>query len=335
MKTGSVTIIDIAKLLGVSKSTVSRALKNHPDISQSTKDKINELAKQLNYIPNSMAVSFRQKRSKIIGLIVPQISPFFFPSVIKGVEKVIHEMGYNLMILQSNESADRERINLDILASNNVDGILVSVSRKTTDFSCFTSLLEKKMPIVFFDRIPKNIEADTVLVDDFDGAYRAIEHLIHTGKRNIAICIGNPNLLISSNRLEGYKKALTDHQIEINPQLIISGESTAEAYEATLELLAKDFKPDAILAISDLTMSGVMKAIYQKQWRIPEQIAVIGFCESTFSKMYNPSLSYINPMGKKIGKKAAQRLFDRINTKEYLPPQTILLTSELVVSKST
>ncbi|MCU4165895.1 LacI family DNA-binding transcriptional regulator [Carboxylicivirga caseinilyticus] len=336
MKDKNITIIDIAKQLGVSKSTVSRALKDHPDISKATKDRVNALAKKLKYKPNATAISFRQQRSRIIGLIVPQISPFFFPSIIKAVEKEVHKRGYNLMILQSGESEKRERDNLEILLHNNVDGILASVSRKTQNFDHFESLIEEHIPIVFFDRIPKNIKADCVLIDDFDGAYRAVEHLIKTGRKKISICIGNPNLLISQNRLEAYKKALNDYALPFDDNLVISGESTLEAYKATDDLINSSHKTDSIFAISDLTMSGVMQAIYKNNIQVPDKIAVIGFCESIFSKMYQPTLSYINPLGKKIGKKAAQLLLDRIDNEESQNSiKQILLSGELVINGST
>ncbi len=330
-----ITIIDIAKLLGVSKSTVSRALKDHPDIGKSTKEAVNLLAQQLNYKPNAVAMSFRNKKSNVIGLIVPHISPFFFPSIIEGIEHEVNKRGYNLMILQSNESYEREKNNLDILMSNNVEGILASVSKNTTDLSHFTNLLEANTPIVFFDRIPKNIPADMVLVDDVSGAFKAVEHLIQIGRKKIAICLGNPNLLISSNRLEGYKKALEKYNIPFKEQYIISGQSTNETERETHKLFELKEKPDAILAISDLTMSGIMKVVYSKKINVPADLAVIGFCENTFSQMYNPPLTTIDPMGLEIGKIATERLFQRILENNLLDPKTINLSSRLIIRDST
>ncbi|WP_461630370.1 LacI family DNA-binding transcriptional regulator [Labilibaculum euxinus] len=335
MTNKTITIIDIAKILGVSKSTVSRALKDHPDISNATKEAVQMMAKQLKYKPNAVAMSLRHKKSKVIGLIVPTLSPFFFPSVIHGIENEVNKRGYSLMILQSNESYEREVLNVDILQSNNVEGILVSISRKTENLSHFTALIEDNTPIVFFDRIPKSIQADMVLVDDISGAFNAVEHLISIGKRKIAICLGNPNLLISSNRLSGYKKALKKHSIEINEEFIITGQSSEEAEKETKKLLELTNPPDAILAISDLTMSGIMKALYAAKIKIPEDIAVIGFCEDTFSQMYNPPVSTIDPMGIEIGKIAAERLFQRIHENNILEPKTINLSSRLIIRDST
>jgi DNA-binding LacI/PurR family transcriptional regulator len=332
-----ITINDIAKLLGVSKSTVSRALKDHPDISQTTKDAVLQLAESLHYRPNAVALSLRHKKSKVIGLIIPQISYFFFPSVVEGIEKEVHKHGYKLMILTSNEKYEREVEACNILLSNNVEGILASVSRKTRDFTHFHNIIDSEIPMVFFDRVPDNIRADMVLVDDIEGAYKATRHLLETGKKKIAICIGNPNLLISKNRLLGYQKACEEFKSSIEEQFIISCETPEEAENETNRLINSKNSPDSILAISDLTMSGIMKAVYKNCLKIPEDIAVIGFCEEPFSTMYNPPLSTIKPMGLEIGNTAAQMLFKRINeeAKEKSSPKRINLKSEMIIRAST
>ncbi len=327
---------DIAKLLGISKSTVSRALKNHPDISKSTKEAVIELAKSFHYRPNAVAASFRNKKSKIIGLIVPQISYFFFPSVIEGIEHELYKHHYNLMILQSNESYEREAEACNILLSNNVEGILVSISRKTQDLKHFEDLISLNLPVVFFDRVPNKMKADMVLLDDIDGAYKATNHLINIGKKRIAICVGNPNLLISKNRLKGYERAFEKNNMKINHNYIISGETPQQSEEETYKLLNMTNPPDSIFAISDLTMSGIMKAIYKKKLKIPEDIAVIGFCEEPFSSMFNPPLSTIKPMGFEIGKTATQLLFSRINKGiEKSKTNCIYLQSEMILNEST
>lgn len=331
------TILDIAKRLNLSKSTVSRALRDHPDISQKTKDAVRKVAEELNYMPNAIASSFRYRRSKVIGLIVPQISYFFFPSVIRGIEEIVHQHGYNLLILQSNESYEREKENLNILVANNVEGVLVSVSRETTDFSHFRKIIAMGYPFVFFDRVVKDLEADCVLVDDVTASFNAVNHLIDRGRRKIAICTGNLNLLISQNRLKGYKMALQHRGYPIIDDYIISCESPANAEDKTLKLLEIPNPPDAIFAISDLTMSGVMKAIFRKKLKFPEQIAVIGFCEDTFRTMYNPPLSVIHPMGFEIGQTSAEMLFERIQHKPFtkMEPQTVYLDGILEIGGST
>lgn len=332
MKNTQATIIDIAKELGISKSTVSRALKNHPDISQSTKEAVIKLAERLNYIPNSVASSFRNKKTKVIGLIVPQISYFFFPSVIRGIEEVVHNNGYKLMILQSNESYEREVENLNILIANNVEGILVSVSLETKNFDHFQHVIDIELPIVFFDRVVKGMDADIVLVDDITGSFKAVSYLLNAGRKRIAICTGNLNLLISRNRLQGYKTALLNVGIPVYEELIVSCDTTEETEKKIFDLLSIKNPPDSIFAISDLTMTGVMKAIYKKRMTVPNDISVIGFCEEPFRSMYNPHLTAIEPMGFEIGKKAVDLLFERLedNNNSIAQPRFIYLDSNIV-----
>ncbi|HEX2922167.1 MAG TPA: LacI family DNA-binding transcriptional regulator [Bacteroidales bacterium] len=339
MEKRPLTIIDIAKFLGLSKSTVSRALKNHPDISDETKEAVKKIAKELNYVKNSAASSLRYKKSNLIGLIVPEISYFFFPSVINGIENVVHDKGYNLLILQSNEMYEREVENTDILISNNVEGILASVARTTTNIEHFRHLTDLNYPLVLFDRIVNGINADIILVDDFEGAYNAVKHLLATGKKRISICTGNLNLLISRNRLEGYKKALVESGIRVDESLIFSAETSEEAEQKFIDLLKTDPLLDGIFAISDLTMSGIMKALNRFKKIIPDDIAVIGFCEEQYRTMYHPSLTAIEPMGFEIGKKAAELLFEQIqqNSKNLplLEPRTVYLKSKLIKGEST
>ncbi len=332
MKNNPITINDIAKVLGISKSTVSRALKNHPDISQATKDAVNGVSKSLKYIPNTVAASFRNKKTKTIGLIVPQISYFFFPSVVRGIEEIVHNRGYNLLILQSNESYEREIENLNILIANNVEGVLASVSLETKKFDHFQHIVDIELPIVFFDRVVNDMNVDTVLVDDVTGSFKAMNHLLDAGRKRVAICVGNLNLLISRNRLQGYKTALIQKGIPIDEELIISCETPEETEQEVLRLLSEKNAPDSIFAISDLTMTGVMKAIFRRNLKVPEDISVIGFCEEPFRSMYNPPLSAIEPMGFEIGKKATELLFERLDGSVTLnsEPRVIYLESNLI-----
>lgn len=337
MKGSPATIKDIASLLGLSKSTVSRALKDHPDISQATKEAVKKVAKSLNYKPNLVASSLRHKKSQVIGLIVPQISYFFFPSVIQGIEEVVRANGYNLLILQSNESYAREVENLDILIANNVEGILASVSRHTTNFNHFQHIIDMGMPIVFWDRLVNDIKADNVLVDDITSSYNAVKHLIDSGRKRIAICTGNLNLTISTNRLRGYKMALQENGIPVKDELVISCETPDEAEQEMLRLLNMDSPPDGIFAISDLTMSGIMRGIHKKKLQIPKEIGVIGFCEEPFRSMYYPPLSVIEPMGAEIGRKSAELLFEHIKKEQYArkEPQVVYIDGKLIVGGST
>lgn len=337
MTSHKITIQDIANLLHISKSTVSRALHDHPDISDETKKAVKDLAKIFDYKPNRAALTLRYNSSKLIGLIIPEIYCYFFPSVVNGIEKELSKKGYNLLTLQSKESYEREKENIEILLANNVEGILASVSRETKKFDHFKKVLSEHIPIVFFDRVPREIEADMVLLDDIEGAYKAVKHLAEKGRKKIAICIGNLDLLISINRLKGYKKALEEFNLQINESFIISAQSAKEAKEKTSQLLSLPNKPDAIFAISDLTMTGVIQAIYRSHLSVPEDISLIGFSEEPFSLMYKPSITSILPMGNQIGKVAAKRLLKKIKNKDKktYTPKVILLKSELIVRDST
>jgi len=281
-------------------------------------------------------VSLRHKKSKIIGLIVPQISFFFFPSVIKGVEDVASSHGYKLMILHSDEQYTREVEACNILMSGNVEGVLASVSMGTHNFDHFGRMSRSGLPVVFFDRVPEEFDADKVLLDDRDGARRAVGHLISVGCRRIAVCLGNSNLLISKNRLKGYEDAHRDAGWVADESNIIRGDSIEEVETAVTALLSRPDRPDGIFAISDLTMSGIMKSIYRMKLRVPDDIAVIGFCEEPFSTMYNPPVTSIKPMGFEIGKTAAELLFRRImDADSHHASVRIDLAGELIVREST
>lgn len=337
MKGRLITIKDIARLVGVSSSTVSRALKDHPDISQKTKDSIKAVANSMNYRPSQVALSLRLKKSKIIGVLLPKIYSFFYPSVVNGIEEVVNKHGYHLMFLQSNELYQKEVENTKIFLANNVEGVLTTVSRQTKNFNHFKSILDAGIPMVFFDRVPENCLGDAVLIDDIDGAFQATKHLIERGRKKIAICIGNPQLLISINRLAGYKKALREYNIPFDEKYVVSGESPKAAAEQTAKLFDLPDSPDGIFAISDLTMSGIMKEVYKRKIKVPEDVSLLGFCENIFCNMYNPQLTSIDPMGYEIGMTAAERILLKINSddSDAWLPKTINITTKLIQRNST
>lgn len=337
MKGNPITIKDIARLVGVSASTVSRALKDHPDISQERKDAIKEVALKLNYRPNQVALSLRLKKSKIIGVILPKIYSFFFPAVVNGIEQVVNQHGYHLMILQSNEEYQKEVDNTQILLANNVEGVLATISRQTENFDHYKSLVDAGIPILFFDRVPEKYLGDMVLIDDLKGSFMATEHLILKGRKKIAICIGHPYLLISTSRLEGYKNALKKYNLSFDEKYVISAESTQEAAKQAAKLFDLSDPPDGIFAISDLTMSGIMKEVYRRKLKVPEDISLIGFCEDVFCEMYHPQISSIKPMGHEIGRVAAEQILSKINRNngDEIRPETLYISTQLIQRDST
>ena len=242
--TSSVTIKDLAKALGISVSTVSRALKNHPDISQETCRTVQELAKQLNYTPNAIALSLKQQKTNFIGVIIPQIIHHFFSCIISGIENVANTHGYNVIIFQSNEDFEREKSICKSVMNSRVDGLLVSISKNTKDSEHFKELQKAGIPIVFFDRILGDINSDKVGVDDFQGAITAVEHLISIGCRRIAHLSAPQNLQIAQKRQLGYFEALKNANLPIDKSLLFPCDNQYDALEVTSNLMSLPEPPD-------------------------------------------------------------------------------------------
>ncbi len=335
MKSGQVTIKDIARILGISASTVSRALKNHPDISEDTKVAVNELALRMKYQPNAVALSLKRSRSYTIGVIIPEIVHYFFSSVISGIEDVAYDAGFTVMMSQSNEKYDREVANARMLLSHRVDGVLVSVSKETTDYSHLTMLQEGNIPLVFFDRIVPGIIADQVIIDDEEAAYKATRHLIQKGRRRIAHFAGPENLLIGRDRKNGYLRALREANLTIDPNLIIDADSFEKAHIAVNRLIDSGNIPDGIFTTNDLTAIGAIQCLKKKGISIPDQIAVVGFSDGHFSGITDPALTSVDQHGYEMGTIATRILIDRLlKPQESFIPQTKILIANLIVRGS-
>lgn len=341
MKLGQATIKDIARELNVSSSTVSRALKDYPGISDETKKRVKELAEKLNYRPNAVALSLRKSKSFTIGVIIPEVVHFFFSTVISGVEEVASAHGYNVILCQTNENLIREKSSIDTMISNQIDGLLISYSKETTDFGHFTKLMELEYPIVFFDRLPEIENSVNVTVDDFNGAFQAVKHLIEQGYKRIAHLAGPKNLAISKKRKEGYLDALKAAGITVDERWIIECPSGTEkeSYEVALALFGDpENRPDALFAHHDIVAAGAMMAIKSLGLRIPEDVGVVGYSNWQFSSMIDPPLSTVSQPGSKIGEKAAELLLEMINGKKDLGKirtfENIVLDTELLIRKS-
>lgn len=340
MKYNQVTIKDIARELGISPSTVSRALKDHPDISPETKKAVNELAEKLNYQPNIVALSLRQSKTNTIGVVIPEIVHFFFSTIISGIEDVAYSAGYNVILTQSNESFQRENTDIKALFNSRVDGMLISVSRETTNFDHIESMLAKGVPMVFFDRVYDHPNSSKVIVDDLSGAKEATLHLIEQGCTRIAHLEGPPNLEITKQRLEGYKQALKENNMPIDSTLIAECPlgTIEEGKIATEKLLTLKNPPDAIFATNDPAAMGAMQAIKEKGLKIPKDIAVVGFSNWFFSGMMDPPLSSVDQPGFEMGQEATKLLIRQIETrsKEDTEPQaeTKVLKTRLIVRES-
>jgi DNA-binding LacI/PurR family transcriptional regulator len=335
MQKGQVTIKDIAKELGISPSTVSKALKGHRDISASTKKAVKELVEKWNYIPDPIAQSLQGGKSKTIGVIVPEIAHYFFSTVIGGIEDIAYDAGYHVMFCQSSEVYAREVKAVDTLLSSRIDGILVSVSKTTSDYSHFRKIIDAGIPLVFFDRICNEIDTDRVIVDDEVGAYEAVKHLINIGCRNIVHLSGPPNLDIGKFRKDGYQRALREFDIPLNDNNIIKCDTAEDASVIVPQLLNRQEKPDGIFAVNDMTAAAAMRKVLALGYRVPEDIAIVGFTSGLIPDITNPTLTSVEQHGYLIGREAVRMLIDRIEKKNILPSQTKIVKTELVVKEST
>ncbi|HMK27672.1 MAG TPA: LacI family DNA-binding transcriptional regulator [Chitinophagaceae bacterium] len=340
MKFEAITIKDIAKALGLSTSTVSRALRDSYEISAETKKLVLDYAEKNNYHPNPIALSLKERRSRSIGVIVCEIANSFFSQVINGIESIAYNNGYNVIIAQSRESFDREILNLQYLTSRSIDGLIISISTETTDFSYFKELHQKGLPIVFFDRIVSEIETHKVIADNYKGAYDATVHLIHSGYRRIA-AISNPALLsITKERLAGYKAALADNGIEVDEALIKycqhGGMIVSEVEEVVNDLFKLDQKPDAIFASADKLTTGCLRILKAKGLKVPDDMGLIGFSNTDLTELLDPPLSIIKQPAFEMGEVAMTLLLQLIESKRpVIDFETKVLPTELLIRKST
>ncbi len=340
MKFEAITIKDIAKALGLSTSTVSRALRDSYEISAETKKLVLDFAEKNNYHPNPIALSLKERRSRSIGVIVCEIANSYFSQVINGIESIAYNNGYNVIIAQSRESFDREMLNLQYLTSRSIDGLIISVSTETTDFSYLKELHQKGMPIVFFDRIVSEIDTHKVIADNFKGAYDATIHLINNGYRRIAT-VSNPELLsITKERLAGYKAALTDNDIAIDDSLIKycqhGGMIVAEVEEVVNELFQLEQKPDAIFASADKLTTNCLRILKAKNISVPNDIGLIGFSNTDLTELLDPPLSIIKQPAFEMGEMSMQLLLQLIESKRPVTDfETRMLSTELLIRDST
>jgi DNA-binding LacI/PurR family transcriptional regulator len=336
MKTHQVTIKDVARELGVSVSTVSRALKDHPDISPRTKLLVRSMVDKLNYKPNAIALSLRNRHTHIIGVVVPEIVHHFFSSVISGIDEAAMEAGYNVMFFQSNESYEREVMNVQSLISSQVDGVLISVAKGSKKFNHLKQLVENNIPLVFFDRACDEIETDRVLVDDFEGAFNAVDYLIKTGCRRIAHYTGPPHLQIAYQRKRGYITALEKNGLPVDDSLIIQCDTYDCAFATTKDMMNRSVPPDAIFTANDETAVGTLNCLKRLGRRVPEDVSIVGFTDGLVSTVTDPLLTTVSQHGFEIGRRAANILIKRIaDDANIFIPRIEVVKTELVIRNTT
>jgi len=313
MNKPQITIKDIGRALGISPSTVSRALQNHPDISQNTKDAVNKYAKENHYKPNSLALSLRTSKNNTIGVIVPEINNYFFSSILSGIEEVANLEDINVIICQSGENYEKEVRDTKSLISTRVSGVLASLCKHTTNYDHFQEIIDSNIPLVFFDRICIDINTDRVIVDDYAGAFAAVEYMIQTGCKRIAFYSSPLHLEISKNRKNGYLDALRKYGVPVVDSLIRVCDTREEAIIITPEILDRPDRPDGFFAINDHCAAGILYAVKLAKLRVPDDIAIFGFSDGELAKACDPMLSTVEQHGYEMGKNAAKLLLDKIN----------------------
>ena len=336
MKFETITIKDIAKALGLSTSTVSRALRGGYEISEETKTIVLEYAKKINYKPNPIALSLKERRSHSIGVVVCEIANNFFSQAINGIESIAYSAGYHVIITQSNESHDREIVNVQHLASRSVDGLLVSLSSESSDVSHLKELHDKGLPIVFFDRVSAEIQTHKVIANNFKGAFEATEFLIKRGHTRIAHLTNAKHLSITKERLEGYKSALDKYGLTFDERYVkycqYGGLIQDELEELVAELLALPERPDAIFIAQDKLSTGFLLAIRQAEPDYASQLKIAGFTNSSVVDLFEPPITAVRQPAFEIGQAATELLIKLIESKYPVTEfETRMLDTELIV----
>ena len=334
------TIKDIAKEFNVSISTVSKALNDSYEISVSTKEKIKKYAKANNYKPNFNALSLKNRQTKTIGIIIPNMLNYFFAQVFNGIEKVANNRGYKIISCISNESFKKEVETIGMLSNGSIDGFILSLAEETVsknDFNHFKEVLDNGTPIVMFDRVAENLKCDKVVTDNFDSARSTVAYLVKSGHKNIAFISTINNLEIGRRRQLGYLKGLEDYNIKVEKNLIINIDYNYKNYEKILEPIFKNNNIDSVIATDESSAIAAMKVAIKKGHKIPENFSVISFSNGILARHSSPRMTTVSQHGKIMGEKAAEMLINRLEDKseEKKKPNTIVVKTDLVERNST
>lgn len=333
------TLKQIAKELDVSVSTVSKALNDSPEISEQTKVRIKEYAKLKNYKPNVIGLNLKNRKTKTIGVIIPNILNSFYAKVFSGIEKVADENGYNVIMCISNESLEKEEHTLEMLSNGTIDGFVLSISeeaQKLHDYRHFTSIINDGTPIVMFDRTTDQVECDKVIVDDFDSGKYATQRLIDLGCKNIALVSTLNNLGVGKLRAKGYLKALEENNIPVNENIIIRADSEIDLADRITELYSNNLV-DGVFALDENDSVAALKVGVKKGYKIPKDLKIIGFADGILaSRRLSPSLTTVSQHGIEIGEVAVKLLIDRLESKEeHKPYETVVIKTQLKEREST
>lgn len=334
--TKKTTIKDIANVLGITPSAVSRALNDNPRISAKTKTAVLQVAKNLNYQPNHLASALRSGKSKLIGVIVPRTNSNFFSSVLQNLEEVLNKKGYNVVISQSNESYKKECQSIDALLQTQVDGVIASLANETVNFSHYEKIKSKNVPLILFDRGDNDINVDYIGIDDYESSSMVIDHLIEQGCKRIAHIGGYRHTRIFKNRIIGFIDALKKNKLPYDDELILEGDLSIKDGRAKMEKLLKlKERPDAVYAAGDYAALGALQVLQENNILVPQEIALVGFSDEPFTSLVTPAITTVNQHSNQIGRIAAETFLKRINEKEYKPVlNKIILKSELIIRQS-
>ncbi|MEJ8841693.1 LacI family DNA-binding transcriptional regulator [Lacibacter sp. H375] len=320
------TLKKIAQVLDISISTVSRALKNHPDISQSTKQKVMELAETLEYEPNAVAVNLRSKNTKVFGILIPSITNNFYDSFIAAVEEEVKQSGYSLMILQSADNPETETVNLKIYRQNRVSGVFACLSKETTNLDAFHKMKDAGIPVVFFDKVPDDDTYNRVCLADKDAAIMAAEALLKKNKKNILGIFGDTHLSITKRRLKAFQETLlADKKIKLSLEYADTPEEAENISKSYFQLKKQ---PDAVFCMSDEILTGVMKSVQKLKIGVPQQTGIISLSDGFFPKLYYPEITFVETSGYQLGKLACERMMQCVKGKEE--PKEIFVGSRFV-----
>ena len=335
-----ITLKQIAKELDVSISTVSKSLRNSPEIGEETRLKVQAFAKFYNYKPNNIALSLKNRKTKTIGIIIPEIVHHFFSTVINGIEQVANENGYSVIICLSDDSFDKEVLNMEMLANGSIDGFIMSLSKETQfrgDFHHITEVINQGMPVVMFDRVTNDILCDKVIIDDQSAAYEAVQSLIDKGRKKIALVTTVDYVSVGKLRTDGYSKALLDNGISFDENLIIKIEDI-DTCEITIGKLLEDKAIDAVFAVNELFAVTIIKTANKIGLNVPKDLAVIAFTDGMISKYSTPTITTVSQNGIKMGNKSAKMLIERLESEENEEDEnykTEIIETHLIEREST
>ncbi|PWA07031.1 LacI family DNA-binding transcriptional regulator [Flavobacterium laiguense] len=313
-----ITLKQIAKELDVSISTVSKSLRNSPEIGEETRLRVQAFANFYHYKPNNIALSLKNRRTKTIGIIIPEIVHHFFSTVINGIEQVANENGYNVVICLSDDSFDKEVLNMELLANGSIDGFIMSLSKETQfkgDFHHIIEVINQGMPVVMFDRVANEVICDKVIIDDKLAAYEAVQSLIDKGRKKIALLTTADYLSVGKLRTDGYIKALLDNELPFDDDLIIKIEDV-DTCEIIIARLLEDKAIDAVFAVNELFAVTCIKTANKMGLNVPKDLAVIAFTDGIISKYSTPTITTVSQSGIKMGNRAAQIIIDRLESEE-------------------